>query len=541
MNERYFEMSNFGPGISGQGKTDSEITDEKAFFRAAVCCLLQHDRLEDGLRDLFHFLRQLLPLTYIFYMPPYESQTGKHIYAAENVLRLLDNLPASSAMQMKRILEHRARFSKDRICYLGVDDPINNFLSTLSDSISLESPCLYFYFLHEGYTLGSIYFGCSAAREFSAAEIGLLRLLWEPLFFVLRFYHQQYQLEKILRMTRESNKNLKAQLSGFVDIVGVHSGLRDVARELRQIAPFDISVLLTGETGTGKDIFARELHRLSPRGGQPFIPVNCGGIAPSLIDSELFGYTRGAFTGAVKDYKGRFERAHKGTLFLDEIGELPLEEQARLLRVLQERTVERLGSSAPVNVDFRLICATNKDLPAMVRAGAFREDLYFRLAGVTVCIPPLRERPGDIPLLVQHVLRKEAVRYGVLMPVIADGELQKLLDYSWPGNVRELINVVTEAFVRAFPDGQCVFRIGREGKSALPTIAASPPKSWADAQREYFSRLLSACGGRIAGRNGAASLAGLKPNTLRSKLDKLGVPYGRKAIGDEAGSGRGDV
>lgn len=179
-------------------------------------------------------------------------------------------------------------------------------------------------------------------NEFTPKQRHFLERLWNPLYFITRFFHQQSQLESILKITQENNISLRKQVSGFPEIIGANSGLKDVAKEIRLLAPFDIPVLLTGESGTGKDLFATELHRLSPRRNKPFVAVNCGGIAPTLLDSELFGYTKGAFTGALKDYKGRFERAQGGTVFLDEIAELPLDAQTRLLRVIQNHVVENL-------------------------------------------------------------------------------------------------------------------------------------------------------------------------------------------------------
>ncbi|MCQ2444128.1 MAG: sigma-54 dependent transcriptional regulator [Mailhella sp.] len=498
---------------------------------------MRRDSLEKSLRDLFWLLIRKIPLTYILFTPAYEDEVSKHVFVSYSGAVLQENTRGSNQLDMRKIMEHRRRFSKSKIHYIRADDAYCPIFPVISEDIKISAPCLYFYFFHNGTVHGSIYFGCDASNKFSRDDISFLRLLWNPLFFVIKSYVQQKRYEKTIDMVRSRNKTLQDQIRGFKsDIVGINSGLRSVAQEIRRLAPFDISVLIIGETGTGKDIFASELHRLSPRSKRNFVPVNCGGIAPSLIDSELFGYAKGAFTGAFKDYKGRFERANGGTLFLDEIAELPLEAQTRLLRVIQNHTVERLGGSEAIPVDFRLVAATNKDLMELVRKGEFREDLYFRLAGVTVEIPPLRSRPGDIPRLIQHTLTKEAARYGVPVPPLAEGELEKMLDFPWPGNVRQLINVVTEGFVRSMTTGAVVFHLTREStpgcrKNKSPLSVPS----WADAEREYFDRLLRFCGGRISGKQGAADIAGLKPNTLRARLDKLGVPYGRK-LPQEPGS-----
>lgn len=514
--------------ISENEQNNSEIAE--FFFYQSMLHLLGNDRLEDSLRALFQFLRERLPVAYIFFNPPYENHTYKHIYIDNSGTHFYNNELSITNKTVHDIFNQRQIHKHNKINYYEKSEYIDEIFFEITKNRKTYVPCLYLYFIYNKKIQGSIWIGCAEGKKFTERDIKLLSLLWDPLFFITRFYYQQYKMEKILELTRENNKSLKAQVSGFSDIIGVNSGLREVAREIRLIAPFDISVLLTGETGTGKDIFASELHRLSPRRDKPFIVVNCGGITSTLIDSELFGYDKGAFTGAIKDYKGRFERTNGGTIFLDEIGELPLDEQARLLRVIQNRTVERLGGSTTIPVDFRLICATNKDLPAMVREGRFREDLYFRLAGMTVKIPPLRERIGDIPLLAQHVINNNSVRYGVLPPLIEEEEMKKLLEYSWPGNVRELINVVTEAFVRSLVDGRVVFRMSRSSGETPTSILGGSEfcKSYDEMRREYFMDLLARCEGRISGDRGAAELAKLKPNTLRSKLDKLGISYGRR-------------
>ena len=513
-------------------KKNSNILDERENLLGAIESLIQTEKMEEGLQRLFQFLKEFLPITYVLYTPPYESQLVDHIYISEEGIRFFDNQRSLSHDQITKIFNHREYFNNKKTYYFSKNENIDKFISIIINEIKIKCPCFYFYFMHNGQVQGSIYFGCSAKNEFTPKQRHFLERLWNPLYFITRFFHQQSQLESILKITQENNISLRKQVSGFPEIIGANSGLKDVAKEIRLLAPFDIPVLLTGESGTGKDLFATELHRLSPRRNKPFVAVNCGGIAPTLLDSELFGYTKGAFTGALKDYKGRFERAQGGTVFLDEIAELPLVAQTRLLRVILKHVVEKLGGSAPLPVDFRIVCATNKNLREMVQRGTFREDLYFRLAGVTVHIPPLRKRPGDIPLLVQTILHKESVRYRVPVPIIAAGEMQKLLNYSWPGNVRELIHVVTEGFVRSFTSGVIIFRTEHVTTRDQLWQTQEKLKTFTEIQREYFSHLLQVCNGRISGKQGAAELAGLKPNTMRAKLDKLNIPYGHGASVD---------
>ena len=302
------EISDLSSHISELAENDSDIMEHCETYLGVVERLIQGDSLEESLNAIFLYLADILPLTYLFYTPPYESQESNHIHISREGVRLFKNIKTPTRAQINRIFEHRAKFSSDKVFYIKSSKDMDAFFNIITSQVKIESPCLYFYFLYGGQVQGSIYFGCSSENEFSAEEIRFLKKLWKPLYFIIRFHYQQQRMEKVLELTQENNRVLRKQISGFADIVGANSGLKDVAREIRMLAPFDIPVLLTGETGTGKDLFATELHRLSPRGDKPFVAVNCGGIAPTLLDSELFGYTTGAFTGAFKDYKGRFER-----------------------------------------------------------------------------------------------------------------------------------------------------------------------------------------------------------------------------------------
>lgn len=347
-----------------------------------------------------------------------------------------------------------------------------------------------------------------------------------PLLMGINNWFQYNELKAIKEQIWEENIRLRQQLRGIpsVDVIGASGGLRRVMEKVHLAGPTDVPVLISGETGTGKEVIARAVHSLSPRHDKPFVDVNCGGIPLSLIDSELFGHVKGSFTGAVSDHKGRFERAKGGTIFLDEIGELPLDVQARLLRVLQERTIERVGGNVSVPVDFRLIAATNRDLEKMVEVGSFREDLYYRLRVISLRLPPLRERKQDIPLLLDHLLRRSAQRLGILPPVLAPGEMSRLVEYRWPGNVRELQNVIEEALV-LMPSGPLNFWTDDDSRRISSDV--SEILTFDENMAAYFHRLLKSCNGRISGPGGAAEKSGVNPNTLRSKLVKLGIPFGR--------------
>jgi formate hydrogenlyase transcriptional activator len=311
---------------------------------------------------------------------------------------------------------------------------------------------------------------------------------------------------------------------GFSEIVGQSQALQKVLREIRQVAATDSTVLLLGETGTGKELMARAIHQLSPRKDRPLIKVNCGAIAPGLVESELFGHEKGAFTGALQRRIGRFELANNGTLFLDEIGELPPESQTRLLRVLQEQEFERVGGSQQIRVDVRLIAATNRDLEAEVAAGRFRADLFYRLNVFPARIPPLRERKEDIPHLARHFVAHQQRRLGKKIEGISRDGMEKLRRYPWPGNIRELQNVIERACVLAggpvvnVPDG-LTDGPGPAGGSA----GADRILTLAEAEKRHIRRALEASGGTIHGPEGAAVILGINPNTLRSRMEKLGL------------------
>jgi formate hydrogenlyase transcriptional activator len=306
-------------------------------------------------------------------------------------------------------------------------------------------------------------------------------------------------------------------------IVGESLRLKSVMEQVGLVAPTDSTVLILGETGTGKELIARAIHDLSSRSARPFIRVNCAAIPPSLIISELFGHEKGAFTGALQRRQGRFEAAHGGTIFLDEIGELPMETQIALLRVIQEREFERVGSSHPISVDVRIIAATNRDLEAAVTAGTFREDMFYRLNVFPIHVPALRERLDDIPVLVEHLVDRFAKRVGKTFRTIKMNTIALLQAYDWPGNIRELQNVIERSVILSAGD---VFSVDeawlrREVRPSrtMPPLAAS----MADREREMIEAALADSEGRVAGPSGAAAKLGIPRQTLDSKIATLQI------------------
>jgi formate hydrogenlyase transcriptional activator len=316
--------------------------------------------------------------------------------------------------------------------------------------------------------------------------------------------------------------------SMFEEIVGSSQPIRQLLKQVEKVAPSDSTVLILGETGTGKELIARALHRRSKRANRPFIRINCAAIPQSLIASELFGHEKGAFTGALQRRVGRFEAAHGGTLFLDEIGELAMETQIALLRVLQEKEFERVGSNHPISVDVRVIAATNRDLRAAVAAGTFRADLFYRLNVFPIAVPSLRERSEDIPLLVEYFAARYSKESGKTIRHIGKQTLEHLRGYHWPGNIRELQNVVQRAVILTETDS---FVLEQSWLNDESEKSSQKRGLWAleDREVEMIEEVLADTHGRISGPLGAAAKLGIPRQTLESKIRRLGInKYGQK-------------
>ncbi len=379
--------------------------------------------------------------------------------------------------------------------------------------------------------------------RYSQAHADLFALLKEPFYVALTNALRHRRIRELVELVQDDNRYFRDQLHRVrgVDIIGADFGLKPVMQIVRRVAALDSSVLITGETGAGKEVIANAVHVLSSRSECPFITVNCGAIPDSLIDSELFGHEKGAFTGAISRKRGRFERANGGTIFLDEIGELPAEAQVRLLRVLQERTIERVGGNDEIKLDIRVIAATHRNLSELVDQGRFREDLYYRLKVVPIEIPPLRERPGDIPALVRHALAKKARELKIgEPPPLAAGAMDRLLAYRWPGNIRELENVVERELITSSSDELSFMILSSVEDTKLPDSQTRPDLlTITDDARSaetfvldeviaaHMRRVLAHTQGRIEGDGGAAQLMAVNPATLRNRMRKLGIIFGR--------------
>jgi transcriptional regulator with GAF, ATPase, and Fis domain len=346
-----------------------------------------------------------------------------------------------------------------------------------------------------------------------------------------RAFERIEELRTKLELENEYLREEVTRSGAFGELIGQGPALEAVARQIDLVAPTDTAVLILGESGTGKELVARELHRRSKRAARPLVKVNCAAVPRELYESEFFGHIRGAFTGALRDRTGRFELADGGTLFLDEVGEIPLELQAKLLRVLQEGELERVGEERTRRVDVRVIAATNRDLRAESEAGRFRQDLYYRLSVFPVELPPLRKRPEDVPLLAEHFLTEAARKLGRPRPRLTLANMQQLQRYHWPGNVRELQHVMERALITAdslrltieLPSGAGTDAMGSR---PAPIPAAGRVLTDAEMRRLEADNIRVALGlakGRVSGAGGAAEMLGLRPTTLASRIKALGL------------------
>ncbi|MFV0348309.1 MAG: sigma-54 interaction domain-containing protein [Halodesulfovibrio sp.] len=379
-----------------------------------------------------------------------------------------------------------------------------------------------------GLHMGSLLIFAEGKNRYTEEHVKKMELLVEPFSIAFANLLHYRQVQKFKKQLEEENDFLKSELFGELqlDIIGSESGRHPVMQKVYQGAPTASTVLLLGDTGVGKELVANAIHQYSHRKDGPFIKLNCGAIPESLIDSELFGHERGAFTGALQRKLGRFERAHGGTIFLDEVGELPLSAQARLLRVIQNREIERVGGTKVISVDVRIIAATHQNLPAMANRRMFREDLYYRLNVFPIESPPLRERMDDLARLIDYFSRKKSQALNINRQFRPSAEeLEVMKQYHWPGNVRELENVIERALIT---DGKATPQFcGRLQPCQEDATMAPRPEALHDVIAGHIAQVLKRTGGRIEGKNGAAEVLQMHPSTLRAKMRKLGIAFGK--------------
>ena len=509
------------------------IVDENHFFRQATLRICGSLDIETALHRCVGYLEQFMPA----------DTLGLALYEQDfSVLRRIARATPSGGYKLDDIIpiprEARPALEDPDLPHVRIAnrphlDPV---LRTMYKALGYGgASLLVMYLMIEGRRLGNLVLRVEGRDRYTEEHLRLYSLLNEPFAIALSNALKHQEILKLKDMLTDDNRFLHQQLRRLSGekIVGEDLGLGGVMEMVRQVAPMDSPVILLGETGVGKEVIANAIHSLSPRRDGPFIKVNSGAIPETLLDSELFGHERGAFTGAVTQKRGRFERANRGTVFLDEIGELPLQAQVRMLRVLQSKEIERVGGTSPIPVDIRVIAATHRDLEKMVGKDQFREDLWFRLNVFPIVIPPLRERIGDIPALVHHFLDRKSRELKLrTFPTLAPGAVDRLMRYHWPGNVRELENVVERALILSrgkplhFDD---VVRARNRSERPAPALTQQASLKLEDVLSGHIRRVLELANGKVHGPDGAAELLGINPSTLRNRMNKLGISYGRRS------------
>jgi formate hydrogenlyase transcriptional activator len=375
--------------------------------------------------------------------------------------------------------------------------------------------------------LGALVFTSKRTAAYDGSDLPFLQLVANQVAVAVENALAFQEIEALKDKLAEEKAYLEEEVRTehqFGDIVSENAALRGVLKQVETVAPTDSTVLVRGETGTGKELIARAVHDLSPRKGRTFVKLNCAAIPTGLLESELFGHEKGAFTGAICQRIGRFELAHQGTLFLDEVGDIPLELQPKLLRVLQEHEFERLGGTKTIRVNVRLVAATHRDLAEMIAKGRFRNDLFYRLNVFPVMLPPLRERQDDIPRLVRHFTQRFARRMGRRIETIPASVMDALVHYPWPGNVRELQNVIERAVILSKGPTLQVPLADLEAPTEPPTEPrGGASDTLTNAEREHIARVLRETKWVLGGPKGAAARLGMKRSTLHWKMKKLGI------------------
>jgi len=510
------------------------IVDENEFFRQATLLICGHLEIEEAMADCIRYLNQYIPADMI----------SLELYNSDySVMRIIAEATPAGGKKANRLtpLPQEARDymlmgwkhiqNGGTLPAIVINQPETNPISRamVEDYGIPNSSLLVLSLIVEGNYFGDMVLECEGKDRYSEEHARLLTLLTEPFSTAVSNYLKHQEILTLKDRLLDDNRYLHQEMQQMIgeSIVGEKFGLKNVMEMVDQVAPIDSPVLLLGETGVGKDVIAKAIQNASSRAEGPFITVNCGAIPDTLLDSELFGHEKGAFTGALSQKRGRFERANGGTIFLDEIGELPPQAQVRLLRVIQNQEIERVGGTGAIKIDIRIIAATNRNLEEMVNKGEFREDLWFRLNVFPILIPPLRNRKMDIPSLVQHFISrksKKVNRPGHL--ALAPGSIDLLMEYDWPGNVRELENIVERALILCRGEPIVFNNLISPSTAQNPTEHIVQEDSFLTINEMTCNHIRAALGltkGRIQGVGGAAELLDMNANTLRSKMSKLGI------------------
>jgi len=517
--------------------------DENVFFREATLRICSSLGIETALNRCFEYIGAFIPMIRISLHTLDYDLNLMQIVATVGVNPLEEYervLPLLEKGRNKRAADFKEALLKNDVLIVIVNRPDQEVgLPEILERLRLKSDVsvMMMFLKLENDLIGMFSVAADGLNKYNKEHARLLKLLHEPLAIAMSKALEHQEVIRLKDMLADDNRYLYNELRSASgdEIIGSDFGLKSVMKMVQQVAPLNSPVVLLGETGTGKEVIANAIHYSSPRKDGPFIKVNCGAIPETLLDSELFGHEKGAFTGAISQKRGRFERANKGTIFLDEIGELPTQAQVRLLRVLQNKEIERVGGATCIPVDVRIISATNRNLEEMIVSGRFREDLWFRLNVFPIMIPPLRQRKEDIPALVHHLIERKSKELKLAeRPVLATGAIDRLMAYDWPGNVRELENLVERALIqsrggmlsfepllaRQVPGGREVTRGAGRNRTLF---------SLEEINAQHIRQALEMAGGKINGPGGAAQILGLHPNTLRNRMNKLGIPYGRRS------------
>ncbi len=510
------------------------------FFRQATLRICSSLHIHEALLNFLDYVRLFIPVSrvYLSMLDPSAGILSNLAYVDQDGdKKTLPPTPLSRAAIQE--LESARLAGGIRTSYWSEQSEQSELAKTLRPYFDLSNRSVLAMDLAlEGNRVGFLALDAEGKTNFTQEQSDLILLLREPFSIAMSnsLHHEEVvRLKDILDAeNRQLNRELQRRISGD-EIIGAEFGLRRVMEMVRQVAPLDSPVILLGETGVGKEVIANAIHATSLRNDGPLVKVNCGAIPDTLIDSELFGHERGAFTGAIAQKRGCFERADGGTIFLDEIGELPLQAQVRLLRVLQHKEIERVGGTRTIAVDVRIIAATHRDMAELIRKGAFREDLWFRLNVFPITLPPLRDRKEDIPALVHYFVEKKSRDLKIYPPpAVPIEEVERLKSYPWPGNIRELENLIEREliYMRGRKEGERLRFVHLEAlEKTMPAtseaVAAEDILTLDESASWHIRQALRKSGGKISGPGGAAQLLGINPNTLRGRMRKLGIPFKR--------------
>ena len=515
------------------------MVDKNLFFRQVTDNICDNLYIDEALKRCHRHLIQFMPCSDMSFV-----QYDLELNAFSVIAKIKDHLLIKDVenisitpLQRKKIWKEVFNRMKE-VLIINQPDEISSlrFLNK-SAGFSLNSSIIILRLSISGSRIGFFMVGTQGTNQYTKTHTDLLRIIHPPLSICMANALKNQELVRLKDILYDNNRFFQCELNDLsgTEIIGANGGLRPVMEMVRRVAQLGSPIFLEGETGVGKGLIANTLHRMSKRSEGPFISINCGAIPDSLLDSELFGHEKGSFTGAIGQKRGRFERAHKGTIFLDEVGELPHQAQVRLLHVLQNKEIERVGGTQTIPVDIRIISATNRNLEEMVKAGKFREDLWYRLNVFPIRIPPLRQRKEDIPALVHFFIEKKSIELKKNeQPILTPETLNRLVAYQWPGNVRELQNIVERTLIQhtqgplRFND-TALWPEGKQGEFQYTyTDARGQLLPLKKMTAVHIRRALARANGKLSGPGGAAEFLAINPNTLRKRMDKLQIPYRKK-------------